>query len=55
MQRNNPNFISNHEDLEVYKIAFDAAMEIFELSQDFPKKVCGQMPIFGRRFRKKTL
>ena len=25
MQRNQPKFISNHEDLEVYKIAFDAA------------------------------
>jgi len=27
-------FISNHEDLEVYQIAFDAAMEIFELSKN---------------------
>ncbi len=35
MQRNNSKFISSHEDLEVYQIAFDAAMEIFELSQNF--------------------
>lgn len=28
--------IKSHEDLEVYKIAFDAAMEIFELSKKFP-------------------
>ena len=38
MQPNKPRFISNHEDLEVYKIAFDAAMEIFELSKNFPKE-----------------
>ena len=54
MQRNNPTarldklgkperpsrskFISNHEDLEVYQIAFDAAMAIFELSKNFPKE-----------------
>ncbi len=38
MQQNKPKFISNHEDLEVYKIAFDAAMEIFELSKNFPKE-----------------
>ena len=28
--------IRTHEELEVYKLAFDAAMEIFELSKDFP-------------------
>jgi four helix bundle protein len=38
MQRNQPKFISNHEDLEVYKIAFEAAMEIFELSKNFPQE-----------------
>ena len=38
MQRNSPKFISSHEDLEVYQIAFDAAMEIFELSKNFPKE-----------------
>jgi four helix bundle protein len=38
MQQNNPKFISNHEDLEVYKIAFDTAMEIFELTKNFPKE-----------------
>jgi hypothetical protein len=29
-------FITNHKDLEVYKLAFDAAMQIFELSKKFP-------------------
>lgn len=38
MQHNKPKFISNHEDLEVYQIAFDAAMEIFELSKNFSKE-----------------
>ena len=28
--------IRSHEDLEVYQIAFAAAMEIFELSKNFP-------------------
>ena len=28
--------IRTHEDLEVYQIAFQAAMEIFELSKRFP-------------------
>ncbi|NEQ67224.1 MAG: four helix bundle protein [Symploca sp. SIO2D2] len=28
--------IKSHEDLEVYQIAFDAAMEIFEMSKQFP-------------------
>lgn len=28
--------IKTHEDLEVYQIAFRAAMEIFELSKHFP-------------------
>ena len=37
-QKNNPKFISSHEDLEVYKIAFDAAMEIFHLSKKFPSE-----------------
>ncbi|WP_036487815.1 four helix bundle protein [Myxosarcina sp. GI1] len=30
--------IKSHEDLEVYKMAFDAAMQIFELSKKFPKE-----------------
>ena len=38
MKSSKRKFISNHEDLEVYKIAFDAAMEIFELSKNFPKE-----------------
>ncbi len=28
--------VKRHEDLEVYQIAFDAAMKIFELSKRFP-------------------
>ncbi|MBD6620067.1 four helix bundle protein [Komarekiella sp. 'clone 1'] len=28
--------IKSHEDLEAYKIAFDTAMKIFELSKNFP-------------------
>ncbi len=28
--------IKDHKDLEVYKIAFDAAMKIFEVSKKFP-------------------
>jgi four helix bundle protein len=31
-------FIANHEDLEVYQIAFDSAMKIFEISKTFPKE-----------------
>ena len=30
--------IKHHKDLEIYKVAFDAAMEIFELSKKFPKE-----------------
>jgi four helix bundle protein len=30
--------ITRHQDLEVYKKAFTAAMEIFELSKNFPKE-----------------
>ncbi|NJO98313.1 MAG: four helix bundle protein [Pleurocapsa sp. CRU_1_2] len=38
MQQNNQKFISSHEDLEAYQIAFDAAMKIFKLSKNFPKE-----------------
>ncbi len=38
MKSSKPKFVNNHEDLEVYQIAFDAAMEIFELSKTFPKE-----------------
>jgi four helix bundle protein len=31
------NIIKSHRDLEVYKLAFKCAMEIFELSKSFPK------------------
>ncbi len=30
--------IKTHQDLDVYRLAFDAAMKIFELSKDFPKE-----------------
>lgn len=30
--------IKSVRELEVYKLAFDAAMEIFEISKDFPKE-----------------
>ncbi len=30
--------IKTHKDLDVYKISFEAAMEIFEISKNFPKE-----------------
>ena len=33
---NGKKLIKSHADLEVYQIAFDAAMEIFQISQQFP-------------------
>lgn len=30
--------ITRHQDLDVYKKAFDSAMQIFELSREFPKE-----------------
>jgi len=30
--------IKTHKDLDVYKISFDAAMEIFKISKNFPKE-----------------
>ena len=30
--------IRNHQDLEVYRLAFDAAMQVFELTKTFPKE-----------------
>lgn len=32
----NKQAIKDHKDLEVYKMAFDVAMQIFELSKKFP-------------------
>ena len=32
------NIIKTHKDLEVYQLSFDAAMEIFNLSKNFPKE-----------------
>lgn len=34
----NQKYIKDHKELEVYKKAFDAAMEIFHLSKEFPKE-----------------
>jgi four helix bundle protein len=31
-------FIKNHTELEVYQMAFDAAMRIFEISKKFPQE-----------------
>jgi four helix bundle protein len=36
MTTNSGKVIKDHKDLEVYKMAFDAAMKIFELSKHFP-------------------
>jgi four helix bundle protein len=33
-----PHRIKSHRDLDVYKLAFDTAMRIFELTKDFPKE-----------------
>lgn len=30
--------VTSHEELEVYRLAFDAAMEIFELTKVFPRE-----------------
>lgn len=30
--------IRSHKDLEVYQLAFDMAMEVFQLTKDFPKE-----------------
>jgi four helix bundle protein len=30
--------ITSHCDLEVYRLAFDAAMQLFQLSKGFPKE-----------------
>jgi four helix bundle protein len=38
MPENRKKLINNHEDLEVYKIAFNTAMTIFEISKNFPKE-----------------
>ncbi len=32
------NIIHTHKELDVYKLAFDAAMEIFELTKSYPKE-----------------
>lgn len=34
----NSNLIKHQQDLEIYKIAFDTAMKIFELSKKFPRE-----------------
>jgi four helix bundle protein len=67
MPENRKKLINNHEDLEVYKIAFNTAMTIFEISKNFPneekyslidqirrssRSVCAS---FSRSMEKKTL
>ncbi len=37
MAEKNQKFINNHEDLEVYQIAFNTAMTIFVISKEFPQ------------------
>ena len=37
-EENNRKRIQSHEELDVYKLAFDAAMKIFEITKDFPKE-----------------
>jgi len=44
--------ILRHNDLDVYKKAFDAAMRIFELSKRFPKEVETKLPICTASTRK---
>jgi hypothetical protein len=36
MDKKREHLINDHEDLEVYQLAFDTAMKIFELSKNFP-------------------
>ncbi|AUB37570.1 S23 ribosomal protein [Nostoc flagelliforme CCNUN1] len=36
MRENSTRVIKDHKDLEIYKMAFDSAMIIFELSKKFP-------------------
>ena len=38
MSENSQKLINNHEDLEVYRIAFETAMTIFQVSKCFPKE-----------------
>jgi len=38
MTENSQKLINTHEDLEVYQIAFDTAMTIFEVSKKFPQE-----------------
>lgn len=37
-EREEAEVIQSHEELEVYKMAFDAAMRIFEISKGFPSE-----------------
>ena len=38
MPKNPQKLINNHEELEVYRIAFETAMTIFQISKNFPKE-----------------
>ncbi len=35
--RRNPKIVKSFRDLEVYKLAFELALEIFEITKGFPK------------------
>ena len=37
-EREVSNMVLRHQDLEVYKVAFEAAMQVFGLSKGFPKE-----------------
>jgi len=38
MERMEKKFIRTHRDLDVYQMAFEVAMQIFEMSKSFPKE-----------------
>ena len=38
MERMEKKFIRKHRDLDVYQMAFEVAMQIFEMSKSFPKE-----------------
>jgi hypothetical protein len=44
--------IQSHEELEVYQLAFKAAMRIFELSKGFPQVVCSMTRGFAISLKK---
>jgi hypothetical protein len=47
MTKNSPKLINNPEYLELYQIAFDTVMTIFEVSQKFPQS--DLVPVFSTK------